>query len=708
MATPVGALSIDLSLNSAAFVRDAGKSQRALASNSAKMNKALSRLDKGFNRVLRSSKSMAKSMLSMRGVMAGVAGAAGIGLLVKKSIEFADAIGKAADAIGISTGTLQEYRFALDLAGVSTETTDKGLTKFVRNMGELGRTSSETQTALKDLDPTLLQNLRSLKTVEEQLAAGFRALAGYENQQKRAAVAASLFGRAGVKLTVAVKNGIAAFEGLRQRARDLGIVLEDKLIRNAETAKDELTVLAQVIKIKVIGAVVAFAPQITNLATAFADGIPKIVKWVEELGKFFGLIEKQKSVGIQEIGVEIANINSEIARLESNIAFFEKLGIKFDTSTQKALVIDLRREVAVLRAEIERIINTPAAGAVPAPPATTAPQPGASIVPAAGLAGVKANKFIPAHPDADFLAGAEQAARVRREAIIAEGALAEATRKTTEEMIRQADQTAVLMTATRQGTEAVRAQEEIFELQNAALAQGIDLTTAQGEAWEDAFRSVQIFNRGLEDSQREMEEAREAAQELADVLTDVVGEAIDGNIRSWEDLGRVAIRIIGDILKEQINAAIKAQALGGSGGGGFLGSIFGFLGGLFGGGGANAQVAGDLAGGVAFSTPFAHGGTGLVTGSGGTDSKLAVLRVTPGEEIAVRTPAQQQAARGGGGPNIIINQHNDFRGAEAGVFAKAQLFKRQIKDETIAAVFGLMNHGGKEAIMSGRRRGQRR
>ena len=36
MATPVGALSIDLALNSAAFIRDMSKSLKAVSSNSAR------------------------------------------------------------------------------------------------------------------------------------------------------------------------------------------------------------------------------------------------------------------------------------------------------------------------------------------------------------------------------------------------------------------------------------------------------------------------------------------------------------------------------------------------------------------------------------------------------------------------------------------------------------------------------------------------
>lgn len=62
MATAVGALHVDLGLNSAAFIRDLGKSQKALASNSARMNKALTKLDRGFTKVLRSVKRTASGM----------------------------------------------------------------------------------------------------------------------------------------------------------------------------------------------------------------------------------------------------------------------------------------------------------------------------------------------------------------------------------------------------------------------------------------------------------------------------------------------------------------------------------------------------------------------------------------------------------------------------------------------------------------------
>ncbi len=49
---------------------------------------------------------------------------------------------------------------------------------------------------------------------------------------------------------------------------------------------------------------------------------------------------------------------------------------------------------------------------------------------------------------------------------------------------------------------------------------------------------------------------------------------------------------------------------------------------------------------------FAQGGEGLVKGSGGTDSQLVQFMATPGEQVMVLTPQQQQQAQVGGLPRF--------------------------------------------------------
>jgi hypothetical protein len=93
---------------------------------------------------------------------------------------------------------------------------------------------------------------------------------------------------------------------------------------------------------------------------------------------------------------------------------------------------------------------------------------------------------------------------------------------------------------------------------------------------------------------------------------------------------------------------------------------------------------------------FAHGGRVTVGGAGGTDSKLAVLKVSPREDITVRTPAQQKAGAGRGftfNDNSVITI--DARGADAGVDRKIRDAMERTQAATIAKVRDLVERGGR-------------
>jgi len=230
------------------------------------------RMERAFARASRGLDAMTRKMISARGAAVALAGASALGLAIKRAIDFADEIAKTADAIGISTDALQELRFAADLAGVSQEKLDKALQKATRNIGELGRSSSETDTALRDLAPSLLADMRAAGSVEEALNITFRALAGMEDQTRKAAVANAIFGRSGILMTNIVRDGADAFDHARQKARDLGIVVEEELLRGAEKAKDQLTILATVIKANFTrGLISGFTDEFETFAEALAD-----------------------------------------------------------------------------------------------------------------------------------------------------------------------------------------------------------------------------------------------------------------------------------------------------------------------------------------------------------------------------------------------------------------------------------------------------
>ena len=78
MAT-IGALDIDLTANSAAFASDMGKASRALNSSSAKMNRSLGTIERGFGRVQSKVGGFVGGIFNMRTAIGTLAGTAGLG-----------------------------------------------------------------------------------------------------------------------------------------------------------------------------------------------------------------------------------------------------------------------------------------------------------------------------------------------------------------------------------------------------------------------------------------------------------------------------------------------------------------------------------------------------------------------------------------------------------------------------------------------------
>ena len=212
------------------------------------------------------------SVLSLRGAVGVLAGSAGLGLIIKRSLDTADSIAKTADAVGISTAALQELRFAADLSGVSIDGLDKALKFATKSIGELRtRTSSELTTALKDFDAQLMSNIKNAGSVEEALNLTFKRMGELEDATKKAAVAKAVFGRAGIDLVNIVRGGAGALEEMRREAQRLGIVIDDDLLRKSERAKDSLTILSTVLRTRVTRAVVENAEKIDRLAQALTE-----------------------------------------------------------------------------------------------------------------------------------------------------------------------------------------------------------------------------------------------------------------------------------------------------------------------------------------------------------------------------------------------------------------------------------------------------
>ena len=646
MAT-VGRINVFLGADTAAFTSKLDRARRDLSKSSTRMNRSLAKIGRGFKNAGKSAALFAKSMVGLRGAAVLAAGVAGLGLLTKRALDTADSIAKTADAIGITTDALQEYRFALDISGVAMEKTDKGLKKFVRNMGELARSSSETQTALKDLDPALLANLRSLNSVEDQLALGFRALAGYSDQSKRAAVAAALFGRAGVEMTVAVKEGIVAFEGLQQKARSLGLVIREDLLRNAEDAKDELNILARVIGVNVTAAILEAAPEIERLSKVLSDGIPAILSYGRAISIVFG-IGTAESV---DLASQIIDLNVRIARADKALeSLFGRLtvGAEFDRFT--ALVAERDRLRARLRGALQR--EKP-------PPTPRAP----------GIEAIVGGLTPRAKP---FDVAAKAASEAARKRLQLQDDLTAAIRKQ-EAAARQNLDTVLATVQTNQ--ERYQAELDFLAKTKLELLETGQLTTANEaileRGAEAAKKRFQEMTAMAGQARAAMDPMIQAAERMAWTFDNALENALRGNIRTFEDLRRVAIDTLQDIINQTIRLlAIQGGATGKESVGGLISKL------VVSGIGLLFPPAGIIAGTVLGNTNVSGFGGPLPKMAHGGDLAAGQMAIVGerGRELFIPDvsgsiiPNNQLGAAGGGqGSTVIVNQNittpdaNSFR-----------------------------------------------
>jgi len=287
----IGSLTADLNLRSAAFLREMKSSRAALQSNTARMRASMRHLETASRRVER----QFAGLKSAAGALAGALAVRQFSRFAKSAIESADAIAKTSDQLGIATDTLQEYRIAAGLAGVSTAKVDKGLGGFAKRLGELRAGTGSLLTLLDKTNQSLKSQLVAAGSTAEALSVLLRAMAGTANQADRLALSAAAFGRgAGIAFVNLVKNGAGEVEALRARLAGLGLIMSEGVLRAAERLNDSLGLLNRAFR-------VGFDTAIIVGLTGSIKATEQSLKQARDLGVRFG-----QAVGAAMRGVAAA------------------------------------------------------------------------------------------------------------------------------------------------------------------------------------------------------------------------------------------------------------------------------------------------------------------------------------------------------------------------------------------------------------------
>ena len=273
--------------------------------------------------------SVNRSLGKIKGALAGIFAVGVIANFAKTTLELADNIGKTADSLGLSTRFLQQYQFAAEQSGLTTEEFNKSMMVFSKLVGQSSLRTNEVGRTLDKLGISLKNAGGETKSVESVFVELMRKLDGVENRFERNAILADIFGRSGLKMSVMLGEGSEALERLAASATG---VIDETTIRKAEAFNDAMNVLTRATLLPAQGVVVA-------LANDFI-----------QLGNAMGMIDTNKQVSF--LKVELFALKDMIDEAAESTSFLDGAMDNFNNT-----FADLETGLTPLDAAKQRIIE---------------------------------------------------------------------------------------------------------------------------------------------------------------------------------------------------------------------------------------------------------------------------------------------------------------------------------------------------------------
>lgn len=267
------------------FERNFAKANRTASQNWQQIERRGERASRRIERgMAQATGGVTKFAGALRGLAAGFGvgfGVAGLQRLVTDSLAAADSIDKMSQQANVSTGFLQEMRFAASQSGVEARGLDDSIRRLNRRVGLfISEGGGPAAKALERLGIASRIASGELRGTEPIFNEAVRALQGIESQAERSALASQLFGEDfGPKLLPLLNQGIDGIEAYRQKARELGLVMDDQLIAKAVEANDVLDRMSFIIG--------------TNLTVAVAQASPLIIDFTNEMIERFRTTVKE-------------------------------------------------------------------------------------------------------------------------------------------------------------------------------------------------------------------------------------------------------------------------------------------------------------------------------------------------------------------------------------------------------------------------------
>ncbi|MCA0257142.1 MAG: hypothetical protein LCH47_11170 [Proteobacteria bacterium] len=556
---------------------------------------------------------------------------AGFAAAVKGAIQSTAELSRQARLAGVGVEAFQELKFIAEQNKIGVDALADGLKEMNLRADEFISTGAGGGAeAFQRLGYSAEELAEKIKQPSEL----FVEIIGRMKQFERAAqirLGDEIFGgQAGERFVELVDHGAQGLKEDIRLAREMGIVMEEGMVKQAEEVDRKVNILATVIGTKLKGAIVEAAQGwllFFNSWQAFEEQSDKRVR--NALGDVYSQIDTAK----QELA-DLAN---------SKNAFPGDISIDLNIDRQKQRIDELTGEALKLRDILDRRQGYTPEGAVAAPKQEPMKDTGADFIRSyrEELSKTNRERQIASEAERILADAASKGAKLTRDQAnalaaesVARGERDAAARKSASESEKSAKATeaerqkvADLIRDLETEIGLVWASDEAKRANAASREAGAAAT--EGERQKIIALNEQLFKE--QEARQKSEEAILYYRDLTRAGLDDLFSALEQGKDFWESMGAAAVsslkRIASTMLDDVLDSIFKVNNAASGGGGGFFSSLFG---GLFGGGSSQwaAASSGALAPGL-YANGGAFGPSGVTAfAKGGSFTNKVVDRPT--------------------------------------------------------------------------------
>lgn len=157
----------------------------------------------------------------------------------KRSVDAGDELAKTADRVGLTVDAFAQLRFVAGRAGITQEEFTTSLDQFNRRLGEAKMKTGSLYKAIQHTPVAFQKQFAAAKNNEEALNLMFDAMSRITDPAKRAAFAAEVFGKAGIKMGAMIQNGRGEVDELRKEYMRIA-GSQERWARSAEILNDAM------------------------------------------------------------------------------------------------------------------------------------------------------------------------------------------------------------------------------------------------------------------------------------------------------------------------------------------------------------------------------------------------------------------------------------------------------------------------------------